>query len=103
MNQCMRDLDIDPDFEVAADFSEESVERMADDFVMFGNDWLNDYITDEASYDKVHDIIKDCINSLAEDNRHINGEVYIFDWNVFDVDLRLRVKSILSRSKPLNC
>ena len=94
----MRDLGIDPEFEVSTDFSKEAVDIMVEDFIVVGNDWLDDYISDEASYDKVHNIVSDCINKLAENNRHIDGKVYIFDWDMWDYDLAIMVKRQLENA-----
>lgn len=82
----MQDLGIDTEFEVPEDFSEETVDRMAEEFIQYA-DWLDCYVTDEKSYDKMRDIVIDCINTLAEQNRHINGEVYIDDWDIWESDL----------------
>lgn len=95
----MRDLGIDPEFEIPTDFSKESVDRMADDLMLCAIDWLGDYITDANSCDKVHSIICDCLNTLTEQNRHINGQVYILDWDVFDSDLRLMVEKRLEKNE----
>ena len=95
----MRDLGIDPEFETPTDFSKASVDRMADDLMLGAIGWLSDYMTDTDSCDRVHSIICDCINTLAEQNRHINGQVYIFDWDVFDADLRLMVEKRLEENE----
>lgn len=94
----MRDLGIDPEFEVPTDFSKESVDRMADDLMLVAVDW-REYMTDTDSCNRVHSIICDCLNTLAEQNRHINGQVYILDWDVFDADLRLMVEEHLKENE----
>ena len=95
----MRDLGIDPEFEVPTDFSKESVDRTADDLMLGAVDWLWDYMTDTDSCNRVHRIICECLNTLAEQNRHINGQVYILDWDVFDADLRLMVEEHLEENE----
>lgn len=83
----MRDLNIDEDFDIPTNIDREG---LIDEIIRFSDIDFPDMGINELE-NKVGEIVDEHIEKYT----HINGKVYVDDWDVFDHDLKNKViKSI---------
>lgn len=87
----MRDLNINEEFDVPTEIDRE---ELADDIIMLGDGFPETSTQEE--YEEFRNVILEAIDEHVENYTHTNGKVYVDDWDVFDSDLRYRVRRKIS-------
>lgn len=86
----MRDLHIDEDWDVPTEFDEDDKEQLLLEFIE-----NCPYDTSDIPDDVFNSRIMQGIDEHLDYYTHTNGKIYVDDWDVFDLDLKVRLTDIV--------